>query len=672
MEISVCLRSFLVKLKNTEGESSMKRLSVFVFVTLFFIQLNAQTAKLPHPVIFLHGLVSSDATWSDAVTALGGNAKVYDVCLNHDGNNATASLTTGDTYPIGWRDGNSTPSPNRLYVMNYDNSRFSASGHTTHTLSNQAAIYKQGVAVKAMIQAVLAIENADKVILVGHSMGGLESREYLQRGYNGSNYGTNWVDQTSSQGHKVVKLVTTGTPHLGSNVTGAALSLILAGIDEKSEACRDLRFSSNKVVSPFNVMPAPYLFGGTENTYQWGPASTINPYNYDVNCSGSSIDAITALNSGNTYNGSMPLPLNIWYTYITSNASSGTDGLVETARQWLYSGSTPTPVSADTILLGINHVVEPNDILSLIRGMDEPSDSAYAFTLPLNQTTKGFITHGMNWNAADRDFFRFQTKASGSFTISITGSGSGIDSFAVYSSTALVDKKAAGDGTTSITVNSVSAGSTYYVYVRGTATASTYQNPYALAVSGVALPVELASFTSNIVGNCVDLAWRTATEVNNYGFDVERKSTSSWTKVAFVEGHGTTNAPTSYSYTDNSASGKVVYRLKQIDRDGKFEYSKEVEATVVAVPTIVALSQNYPNPFNPTTNISFTVPTSGHATLKILNILGQEIATLFNGEAQAGVSNQVQFNASDLASGMYFSRLDYNGNVRMTKMTLVK
>jgi Secretion system C-terminal sorting domain len=186
------------------------------------------------------------------------------------------------------------------------------------------------------------------------------------------------------------------------------------------------------------------------------------------------------------------------------------------------------------------------------------------------------------------------------------------------------------------------------------------------------LPVELAAFTASIEKNRVSLKWQTATEVNNYGFDIERKSTSNWAKVGFVEGHGTTNAPQSYSYADNSANGKVSYRLKQIDRDGKFEYSKEVEATVVAAPAVFALLQNYPNPFNPTTNISFTVPSAGRATLKILNILGQEVATLFNGEAQAGIVNQVQFNASGLASGMYFSRLEQNGKTRMTKMSLLK
>ncbi len=192
-------------------------------------------------------------------------------------------------------------------------------------------------------------------------------------------------------------------------------------------------------------------------------------------------------------------------------------------------------------------------------------------------------------------------------------------------------------------------------------------------VSG-AMPVELTSFNAFTSGggSSVELYWKTATEVNNFGFDIERKSTSNWSKIGFIEGHGTTNAPQSYSYTDNSVNDKVTYRLKQIDRDGMFEYSKAVEVMSASVPAVFALSQNYPNPFNPTTNISFTVPSTGRATLKILNILGQEVATLFDGEAQIGIFNQVQFNASGYASGMYFSRLEQNGKAQMTKMTLLK
>jgi hypothetical protein len=195
--------------------------------------------------------------------------------------------------------------------------------------------------------------------------------------------------------------------------------------------------------------------------------------------------------------------------------------------------------------------------------------------------------------------------------------------------------------------------------------------------TGSPLPVELAGFTAAAKDKSVTLHWATATETNNYGFEIERRVNTegerrlSWAKVGFVEGHGTTNVPQSYSYSDKPGEGKYQYRLKQIDRDGRFEYSNSVEVTI-ATPMVFALEQNYPNPFNPATNITFTIPANGHATLKVFNTIGQEVATLFHGEAQAGIYNQVQFNASGFTSGLYFSRLEYDGKVQMKRMALLK
>jgi sugar lactone lactonase YvrE len=198
-------------------------------------------------------------------------------------------------------------------------------------------------------------------------------------------------------------------------------------------------------------------------------------------------------------------------------------------------------------------------------------------------------------------------------------------------------------------------------------------NPQGIAIDGnFALPVELRTFTAACTKAGVKLIWTTATEVNFYGFDIERTAGGIWQKIGFVQGSGTTNAPQSYGFVDASAAGTVEYRLKQIDRDGKFAYSKEVEATPAGAPAEFAQLQNYPNPFNPSTTISFTVPSNGPATLKIFNAIGQEVATLFTGEVQAGMYNHVRFNASNLPSGMYFSRLEYNGKTQLKKMELIK
>jgi len=192
-------------------------------------------------------------------------------------------------------------------------------------------------------------------------------------------------------------------------------------------------------------------------------------------------------------------------------------------------------------------------------------------------------------------------------------------------------------------------------------------------------PVELTTFTVCEKENTAILQWNTATEVNNYGFEIERRvvngeqqTVNSWVKIGFVSGNGTSNISHSYSYADACVPlGTNVYRLKQIDNDGSYKYSSEAEVTI-AVPKILALNQNYPNPFNPTTTIEFTVPQDGHASLTIYNSLGQLVETVFDGEAKAGTIQKAIFDASRLASGVYFSRLQYHEKMLLNKLVLMK
>jgi hypothetical protein len=191
------------------------------------------------------------------------------------------------------------------------------------------------------------------------------------------------------------------------------------------------------------------------------------------------------------------------------------------------------------------------------------------------------------------------------------------------------------------------------------------------------LPVELTSFTAVLQGTSALLKWATATETNNSGFQIERSVEGSgvWAEVAFVNGAGTSSSPKTYSYEDkNLAPGKYVYRLKQIDNDGKTTiYNPNALPKVDAgVSNILQLGGNYPNPFNPTTNIQFSVPQDGYASLKVYNILGQEVATLFSGMAKAGHYIPATFNASRLASGIYFARLQYSNKSLVQRMLLTK
>ncbi|QQS35730.1 MAG: T9SS type A sorting domain-containing protein [Ignavibacteriales bacterium] len=193
-----------------------------------------------------------------------------------------------------------------------------------------------------------------------------------------------------------------------------------------------------------------------------------------------------------------------------------------------------------------------------------------------------------------------------------------------------------------------------------------------------AVPVELTSFTAVVNDNSVTLNWSTATESNNKGFDIERKiSNGTFEKISFVPGFGTTTENKSYIYKDeNVQPGNYVYRLKQTDFDGTFEYSPEVEAEVKA-PAAFGLEQNYPNPFNPSTTISWQLAVQSRVTIKLFNSLGQEISTLVD-EVQEADKHSLQFNAgSDLPSGIYFYRIDASGidgsvYSKVMKMSLIK
>jgi hypothetical protein len=186
------------------------------------------------------------------------------------------------------------------------------------------------------------------------------------------------------------------------------------------------------------------------------------------------------------------------------------------------------------------------------------------------------------------------------------------------------------------------------------------------------LPVELSSFSATIKNGNVFLKWRTETEVNNYGFEILRSAQNDrWVKLGFVQGNGNSNSPKDYSFIDNQVSaGKYSYRLKQLDTDGNFEYSKIIELDLGS-PTKFELSQNYPNPFNPTTTISFTLPESGQVSLVVYNLLGEQVAELINEFKYAGV-HTINFDASELNSGIYLYKMETGQYSNARKMNLIK
>ena len=186
------------------------------------------------------------------------------------------------------------------------------------------------------------------------------------------------------------------------------------------------------------------------------------------------------------------------------------------------------------------------------------------------------------------------------------------------------------------------------------------------------IPVELTSFSASVAGNNVILEWATATELNNLGFDVERRNLESvFEVVGFVGGSGSTTEPRNYSFTDgNIPGGSYLYRLKQIDFDGSFEYSDEVQVDVTT-PLVYALEQNYPNPFNPSTTINFSIGDPGIVKLALYNLLGQEVKLLVNEFKEAG-PHTITFDASSLPSGSYFYTLEISHFKQTKKMVLAK
>ncbi len=208
-----------------------------------------------------------------------------------------------------------------------------------------------------------------------------------------------------------------------------------------------------------------------------------------------------------------------------------------------------------------------------------------------------------------------------------------------------------------------------------------YKNGYEIYVGGSLYtgptPVELISFSAYVNRNSVHLYWKTATETNNYGFEIERKSSvafpiQDWMKIGFVNGNGNSNSYKEYSFLDaNLPPSTYFYRLKQLDSDGTYSYSNIVSVLIDQIPNKFVLYQNYPNPFNPSTIINFTIAEESFVTLKIYNIIGTEILTAINEKLGSG-SYDFTFNGSGLPSGIYFYKIQAGNFTDTRKMLLNK
>jgi pimeloyl-ACP methyl ester carboxylesterase len=525
----------------------------------------AQNAKTPYPIILVHGLNSNADTWEETVDAFGGSAKILDVCLNNDDGNHSTSLIDNDVAIVGWRDNDTlTPSPNRLYTINFDNEQMT--GHESHNFSNQSAIYKQGLAIKYIISLVRGLENSEKVILVGHSMGGLAIREYLQRVENGSRKW--WIDPSDDEyGHKVAKVVTIGTPHLGSNVANIEIPFPFWVPNLRSEAVRDLRYNYDLFGSspPSSEDNGVYLYGGYENN---GGLSSY--YNQDINCNGSNDDQIIGINSPNipgNYNILQPLPQNLDYTWIVSKNGSGGDGIVRDDRQYIYN-------IGDSINTHVNHLNEPSDYEAILRGLDEPENITLAYQIANNAYIKGHLTYQKYYDSTDTDLFKIIISNYGELVLVLNAEfASGVKRISILESNgSLRIEKNVSTWFTTISEN-LQPG-TYYIKIVGNARNVVLQErTYVLSTLFKELNL-LSNFLADkyLVGSNTTIEWNSS-NIQNIKIELSTDNGINWSTI--VESIQASLG--SYDWTiPNTPSEECLMRISDVTNTSNYDMSDEV------------------------------------------------------------------------------------------------
>ncbi len=413
---------------------------------------------------------------------------------------------------------------------------------------------------------------------------------------------------------------------------------------------------------------ASALYSASDHLPVYADYNFAVPANFNPPYPGSIVFTQVGVNdgSGNNFIEFMTLyNMNLTTLKITSNAIQS-DGSIGSGNVFDLSFTNWTNVPAGTFIrLGAN-LTDDNDASDRI--LQYSGDNGYTGTLPnLTSGSNQLIAYtgsspsptyyiaGIHWG----DMTGWTTSSNAPFdtpssaNIALTGS---VDDNWYYSSSV--------NGDLYTTRNALTTASNWG------STTTAYHNLTG-NISYELLPVELSSFSGRVVNNKVYLQWRTETEVNNYGFEIQRSTDRiTWSKIGFVPGSGNSNAPKDYSFTDQSLpNGTLYYRLKQEDLDGKFEYSKEINLNY-NVASDVVLYQNYPNPFNPTTKIEYFLPISSHVSLIVYDLLGRKIVTLKN-EYQTAGKHSVEFNGTNLSSGIYFYVLAADNFTISKKMSIL-
>jgi pimeloyl-ACP methyl ester carboxylesterase len=446
--------------------------------------------KIPYPIIFIHGLDSDASVWDATTNFMDANFNFtfggrIDFNLNNDNNNGTSNklfypqsgadiaqwgsmlLTNGDYYYLNFAVG-SDGSYNPLNIS------------SLNVLSNEAAIAKQGAALSRAIQQVMNITGRDKVILFGHSMGGLAAREYLQNP-------SNWTEPNIN--HHVAKLITTGTPHGG--YTGSNFFLA-TGINSSSEAYRDLRTEYS------NSNLGVFLSGGIESTLNIGSSY----HNNDINCNGINNDG--TLIQGLNFK-SLPTST-VDFAYIMGNCTNCVvsqgqilgDGIVRLVNANLSNFQTlPSPknefIYTASAVVEI-HSVLPQQTYENMQGLDEPNEYNLAYGIELGEIYKGFITvQPVGGYPNDWDDYKFAIQGNGNQILTISNSSSNSLAVRILNSSLQLQGQvySVPTGTSQFSVP-LTAGQ-YFLEINGAPTSTSYLYPYTFTLSAA---LSIPDFTS--------------------------------------------------------------------------------------------------------------------------------------------------------------------------------
>ena len=398
----------------------------------------------------------------------------FDFCLNYTGNYDSANTKF---YPDSGADLAFFTNPNDTtqikcgdyYCVNFDvgndGSVFPSSSSSYYVESNEAAIVKQGIAVKWAVYYVLQKTGRDKVILMGHSMGGLASREYLQNR-------ANW--QPDGQCH-VAKLVTTGTPHGGSNSSLTEPIDWCAGIDDQSEAVRDLKTSFS-----YSGAPGVYLFGGVESDSVMNGMLFSDYYNVDVNCNGVIGDTITGLNKKNIHT-------DLDYSCIIGECTGCPEGnpgdgvVMDTSANinYYYKNLTTNLFYYYAFDLIEIHTDLPSQIYQNMQGLDEPNEYPLAYHVGLDTNYMGFTTVQADTSTYDYDDYQFSVPFECNISVTISNIYlSDIMAHIVDLSGSTIGTIVHSAGSSSIHFSQPLTAGKYYLQIYGMPTDTSYLHPY--------------------------------------------------------------------------------------------------------------------------------------------------------------------------------------------------